>query len=551
MFTYSIVSSRGRGRALNPYEDFIPNGIQTYLCEDAYVSDALAGEIEKWKPAIPVMIDAGTGRGKNTFVYDTVLPRAEARGKNVLYLCNRVALATQVKIDVMEAINSEKKDYFQPAGLRVEEDFGFVRVLTYHRLPAFLNDPANKEWIDNLMYVVADEVHYGTKDSLFNSFTTLQMELLTNNLRHAIRIYTTATSWSVIKPIYMMEEKAYQEKDFPIPPWEEQQWCMKRYYFPRDYQHIELNFFHSLNEIKKLIGTERKEGDEGFERWLVFVDSKESGRAFAEELGDQATYLDSSSKGTDAWDALLSNEKFDTQVLVATQVLDCGVNIKDPHLRNICICSDDRTSIMQMIGRKRIMDKKEKVKLYIRHLSPQALAAREANYQKAMDYFLRLEEIKEKKDLDAEGKMMNELWLEPDNFFRCLFRTQNRRLISCDLGRYAVGRRLFFYQSMEDPKVDFPKMVKQWLEMPEEESALDILNEYCREMEGTRLDDVNMTELRNYLMEALVCTNKMQPHDSERYKGFGYNVINNRLRALKCNYQLSKDCILEVYNPQG
>ncbi len=551
MFKLHIIASRGRGIPLNPYEDYIPIDVTTYLCEDAYVSDALAGEIEKWKPAIPVMIDAGTGRGKNTFVYDTVLPRAEAHGKNVLYLCNRVALATQVKIDVMEAIKSEKKDYFQPAGLRVEEDFGFVRVLTYHRLPAFLNDPVNKEWIANLMYVIADEVHYGTKDALFNPFTTLQIELITKKFRHAIRIYTTATSYSVIKPIFMMEQKAYKGKDVPIPPWEEEQWCMKRYYFPRDYQHLDLNFFHSLKEIKELIGPERKEGDEGFERWLIFVDSKESGRAFAEELGSQATYLDSSSKGTDDWDSLLFKQKFDTQVLIATQVLDCGVNIKDPHLKNICICSDDRTSIEQMIGRKRIMDKKEKVKLYIRHLSPQALAAREANYQKAMDYYLRLVEIKANNDFEAEGKLMEELWLEPDNFFRCLFRTQNRRLIPCDLGRYAVGRRLFFYHSMEDPKVDFPKMVKQWLGMPEEETALDILNAYCQEMEGTRLDEVNMAELRSYLWDALVCMNKMQPHDNERYKGFGYNVINNRLRTLNCNYQLSKDCVLEVYNHQG
>ncbi len=544
MFKNHILNC-GKGPFLaKPYSDYIPERVITKECNDDYVGSALRDEAEKWTHDIPVIIDAGTGRGKNRFTYDVLLPIAQRRQGNVLMLCNRVALATQIKLGVMEAIDSPKKNYFRPEGLRNESDFGFVRVITYHRLPGFLKDSTNQEWIRNVLYVVADEAHMLTSDALYNPDCDAYFRGIIENLYHAVRIYMTATSENVLVPIAVREREKMERG--PARPFYMEPWHIKRYYFPRSFDHLDIQFFDTLNEIKEMIGPPKEEHVEDFVRWLIFVDNKEKGRAFAEKLGAQAIYLDSESKGTEQWDRLLAEERFDAQCLICTSLLDCGVNLKDERLCSIAICSDDLTGIRQMVGRKRIMNKKERVNVYIQNLSPVTIGRRSDDYEKAMGLFLRLEDAKQRRDLSEETKLMRELWREPNNFFRVLFYVSKNRLWASDQGRYAVGRKLFFYKSMKDPRVDFQRAVLQMFQKPIENAALDSLNEFCQEMEGYRLDQTDIDSLKNYLKAALIEMGEMQPHDAERFQDIKHTAINNRFRALGCQYQLSKELVLEA-----
>ena len=73
-----------------------------------------------------------------------------------------------------------------------------------------------------------------------------------------------------------------------------------RYHWEQDHSHVDLRFFRDLEEIKQLILGNPNE------KYMIFVDSRDSGRALADALGkNRATYLDAESKGTKAMTKLL------------------------------------------------------------------------------------------------------------------------------------------------------------------------------------------------------------------------------------------------------
>ena len=120
---------------------------------------------------------APTGSGKTSFVYDTLLPDALSKGKNLLLVSNRVALSTQQKRRIMEITHNPALKLLSAEGIKRAEDLGSVRVITYHRLPALCNDAAAAEWISNLGYAVFDEAHFFTSDSVFNENTEYFLRL--------------------------------------------------------------------------------------------------------------------------------------------------------------------------------------------------------------------------------------------------------------------------------------------------------------------------------------------------------------------------------------
>ena len=60
-----------------------------------YVTDAIGETYKHWQTGV-VLINAGTGTGKTTFVVKKLNEWAEITGTKILYLCNRSALRSQV-----------------------------------------------------------------------------------------------------------------------------------------------------------------------------------------------------------------------------------------------------------------------------------------------------------------------------------------------------------------------------------------------------------------------------------------------------------------------
>ena len=71
--------------------------------------------------------------------------------------------------------------------------------------------------------------------------------------------------------------------------------------------------------------------------------------------------------------SIINDDTFKKKVLIATKALDNGINLKDNLLKNIVILAWDKTSLLQMLGRKRIdINNPQEVNLYISTRSKKA-----------------------------------------------------------------------------------------------------------------------------------------------------------------------------------
>ena len=335
-----------KARAVAPWECELPSFYRVHPCGSQNVTDALRDEISYWEPRNPIFISAPTGRGKSHFFKTVLLPDALARNRTMLIIGNRIALSMQQKMELLELLDSPLRSYLTDEGLRNTECFGSVAVITYHRLPAFLSNPENAVFLSKLLYVASDEVHLLTTDSAFNSNTDYYLKLLTTRFQSAIRVYLTATPSDVLYPLAQAEHENWGRKEvfvnYYLPPR-----SFQLYRFDASYAHIRLDFVQRLEDLKCQIDASSEE------KWLVFCDSKESGRAFADSLNVSHQYLDADSKSSAEWTALLKKQRFDCRVMVCTKAIDTGINIHDPKLKHVAVVTDDHTTFLQMIGRKR------------------------------------------------------------------------------------------------------------------------------------------------------------------------------------------------------
>ena len=172
-------------------------------------------------------------------------------------------------------------------------------------------------------------------------------------------------------------------------------------FFTPDYSNFITRYFTDFSEIVQAIETSPAE-----DKWLIFVRSKRLGADLVSQINvalrdsqkSGAVFLDESSKrgtGVDSqiFSELVSNEKFSCKVLVSTSVIDNGVNIKDDRLCHIVIDNPDYTTFIQMLGRKRYGNIRERTNLYIRCIGPKTVVALRRTYEKYIEdtyHFIRL-----------------------------------------------------------------------------------------------------------------------------------------------------------------
>ena len=148
------------------------------------------------------------------------------------------------------------------------------------------------------------------------------------------------------------------------------------YEFARNYDYINSNYFEYDKELEEIIVNSFSS-----EKWLIFVDSKNTGKKLEQVLNErevETIYIDSNSKPSNkdnskveeqiTYDHIVKNHKFKQRVLITTAVIDSGVNIDDKDVKNIVIKCFDKTTFIQMLGRIRVQEH-EKINLYIQALN--------------------------------------------------------------------------------------------------------------------------------------------------------------------------------------
>ncbi len=144
------------------------------------------------------------------------------------------------------------------------------------------------------------------------------------------------------------------------------------------YAYLNEYYFDDEEEMSHYICKDIKDNHS---KWLIFVSSKRDGekiKGIIDASGSKAVFLTSShtrsfsgkinkksSEEHEQLYSLIEDESFTCDVLIATSVLDCGINISSEDISNIVICQPDKTSFLQMLGRLRI-NSESSINLYIK-----------------------------------------------------------------------------------------------------------------------------------------------------------------------------------------
>lgn len=211
-------------------------------------------------------------------------------------------------------------------------------------------------------------------------------------------------------------------------------------------------------------------------KWLIFVDNKNEGRKLHKYLQSKnisTAYTDAElSKPSDIQKKLATTGSFDESVLIATSVIDCGINIKqEEKIYNIVISATDRTEFIQMLGRKRLAPG-DRVNLWVRVPSKASFNFQEKQYQFDLDL---AEELYKIRNCMVQGRFDHERYT---TIARKIW--NNRKKISTDSLIYidstgmlncnmyvgsVIDRRLDFLQQFtrDENPLDFKDVVRAWL----------------------------------------------------------------------------------------
>lgn len=372
------------------------------------VSDLIGNEYLEWKLGIPYILSSQTGRGKTTFVMTRLLKYAAAQNKDVLYICNRKALHAQVDQIVTGMTQSFKNSFSL-----TEEESKHLVIQTYQACETKMESPFR---FSGKLYVIFDEAHYFLEDASFNSRTNLWSDWIRKfydasiNAETPICVFMTATPESlkcflanaIEKPAFpwdrffahIMESdkdksKVYAETDGAKQKLqsfdaygEGKEYIRKAIVScndvheicsSQDYSYVEERYFRAFTELVDIISRSK-------EKWIIFINDLVKGQQYVQQLNDlgiETVFISASLKNKSAsqqLEQLESLQSFSCRVLIATSILDCGVNILDDAVQNVVIFEITKTKFVQMLGRVRIQAGK-KIRLFIK--APTALDVRD------------------------------------------------------------------------------------------------------------------------------------------------------------------------------
>lgn len=313
-----------------------------------------------------VFISASTGAGKTTFILKTFADFVvHAKGERVLILVSRKILQEQLQRICMDffAIKQDLQKYAQN-----------ICVSTYQAVEKLLLQGGE---VDDFQVVICDEAHYFIEDSLFNVQTQISFNWLCDFIsrKKRLAVFLSATieefkqtliSTLELEPVKMemVPKKAGKVKV---------SFVRQREYYGRYYAYdfvrepldskITVRYLVSNQEavdVLKSAGGKR----------IYFLSNKDRAKDILQQLmtgNVKVSFVSAENKdgdGKEVVSSLVQDNKFSADVLLATSVLDVGVNIEDREVTTIILDTCSRTAFLQMLGRVRLK-KGQPITIYI------------------------------------------------------------------------------------------------------------------------------------------------------------------------------------------
>ena len=324
----------------------------------AYASGLIGDAFQHWENG-RVLLDMGTGRGKNEFIIKRLVSwRIDEMLTNmiigrVLCLCPLKTLHAEMLQRRMEAANAESDGEPTEIAMTYDALYEFMlEVQTYQYIEArYRNDPASlKKYLARFKYIVADECHYFTDFSSYGINTYLSLEVLQKAEADHVVIYMSATGEETYK---LLEETAKIPEDLI-------------YQLPQDYRHIKQKYFYSRENLVMMLKSLPED-----EKAVIFVSSGEDLLKMKEIFGDTAAYYcsDNNPKYGKRFNELtecVKDRELQKRYFFTTKAFGIGTEIKDRTVKHLYIDQWKPTDIIQSAGRKRPLDVDDTCTVYFR-----------------------------------------------------------------------------------------------------------------------------------------------------------------------------------------
>ena len=270
----------------------------------------------------------------------------------------------------------------------------------WNQLSVYSNEKLNGE------YKQRDRLKERVKDVI--PVITKNLKLECGNNQVSIKLPSDGAIWNAVIRHYVNPlqtwfealEKMYLEDNTQC----------RIYTYEPDYSYVEPIYFMDFED---LIPEIRKDKDNA-EKWLIFIDDEEEGSNLATRINHgediSAVFVSSNTvkrKGLArlTYDYIVAEKTFPVKILIATSVLDCGIDIistdKKP-VNNIVIACDNETSFLQMLGRRRAKPN-DRVRLFIKAFDYQKINNRHTQCTRELRFLLKLS-LKNETKLIRSGK---------------------------------------------------------------------------------------------------------------------------------------------------
>lgn len=343
-----------------------------------------------------ILITAPIETGKTNFIYENLLCDQDVN--SVVMLSNRALLKEQTRqeLNIRRGldIGGDNRAYcYQLIGNVLSEDNDRIKFFNeqfkedneltdeeleeiYKQIEQFV-----KVDIKEVDYLILDEAHYFTSDSVFNKKTAEEFEYLHKECT-GVKLYMTATPEAFIEAIRIYEQqnnikgkdrliileqlKQVTEsdlEDFEYITADEEATDLMRHVK----EHYEFRFIHEADREAFL--REQVKISNPNNKMIYFTTNKIRGYGIAQQA-EGMTYRDNTAKGgaficslydgnfkdtisMEERERIIQRGRFNTDVLVTTAVLDNGVNIHDKNVKRVIIDYVDAGEVVQMLGRVR------------------------------------------------------------------------------------------------------------------------------------------------------------------------------------------------------
>jgi hypothetical protein len=333
---------------------------QTVVCCD-YVSQIINCNSRILCDGSKIYLNAPTGSGK-TFALNNIIKTLNYyQGGKYLYICNRTSLVEQEKKEL-----GKKSILYTTNGNDRLVDTGYypnIVVTTYQSIEnGIIMGNINSDYFNEFKFIVLDEIHYILSDATFNSNTNLIYNLILNH-RKGVMVLISATGNDVFKIVEQYSPILYDNNKRMI----------KNHYINILKKDMNQGKFYRFKDFTLLIDKIKERVDE---KWIIFVTTKTKGKEIKKALKEmdiKTEYLDATCTDKKVYNEIVSQSKFDAQVIVSTSIIDNGIHIKDPMVKHVVLFSNFKNEIKQMYGRKRLLNINDSFDVYIYDTSKKEL----------------------------------------------------------------------------------------------------------------------------------------------------------------------------------